>query len=73
MGESVLEMAMTTKEYLRALDSLGLAPYGIATAEALGVSIPQLARLAAGTRKVNRTLALLIRLYLRFGVPSGIG
>jgi plasmid maintenance system antidote protein VapI len=63
---------MTTAEYLDALQKLGLSPYGEATAEVLGVSIPTLARLAVGKRQVSRPLALLIRLYLRFGVPSGI-
>ena len=66
---------MTTDEYLEALEALKLATHAQSTAEALGVSLPTLARLAAGAKrggKINRTLELLIRMYLRFGVPAGI-
>jgi hypothetical protein len=65
---------MKTDEYLAALEALNLPTHAQSTAEALGVSVPTLARLAAGVErggKINRTLAKLIRMYLRFGVPAG--
>jgi hypothetical protein len=60
---------MTTAEYLKALEKLGLAPYANETANALGLTRDGLAKLASGKSRVRCTLALLIRMYLRFGVP----
>jgi hypothetical protein len=50
---------MTTKQYLAALKKLGLQPQAKATAEALGLSVRQLARLAAGA-PISGTLARLL-------------
>lgn len=54
---------MTTAEYLKALDALGLTPAGQATAEALGLSLRQCQRYAAGDN-VPKTLEKLLRLML---------
>ena len=63
---------MTNDEYLRVLKKLDLAPHSLATAEALGVKLSQLARLASGRCAITPTLERLLKMYLRFGVPSGI-
>jgi hypothetical protein len=57
---------MTTAEYLAALQKLGLPPYGKATCAALGMSPRAIARMAAG-ENVTETVALLLRMYLRYG------
>jgi hypothetical protein len=56
---------MTTKQYLAVLKKLGLTPSGKATAEAFGLSLRQCQRIAAGTTPVPKTVALLLRCYLR--------
>lgn len=63
---------MTHAEYLKTLKKLGLSSHSNATCDALGLKQAQVARLAAGKAKVNRTLELLLKMYLRFGVPRGI-
>lgn len=63
---------MTSKEYLTVLEKLNLAPFSVATAEALGVSVSQLARLASGGSPVTPMLERLLKMYVRFGVPRGI-
>jgi hypothetical protein len=60
---------MTTKKYLSAIHKLGLTPSGSATAEALGLSLRQIQRIAAGTAPVPEPVALLLTAYLRFGLP----
>jgi hypothetical protein len=60
---------MTTSEYLAALRALNLSPYGKATCEALGMSPRAIARMAAGGT-VTTTVALLLRMYLRHGLPA---
>jgi hypothetical protein len=50
---------MSTDDYLFALQSLGLAPFGLATRSVLGLQARQLARLAAGSTAPS---AMLIRL-----------
>ena len=54
---------MTTKQYLAALRRLDLTPAGKATAEALGLSLRQCQRIAAGAPvpgPVAKLLALLL-------------
>jgi hypothetical protein len=58
---------MTTKQYLAALHKLGLTPSGKATAEALGLSLRQCQRYAAGS-PIPETLAKLIGMYLQHGL-----
>lgn len=61
---------MTTRQYLAALKKLGLTPSGQATAVALGLSLRQCQRIAAGD-PVPDTLAKLLRMYLRHGLQGG--
>lgn len=61
---------MTTKQYLAALKKLGLTPSGKATAAALGLTLRQCQRLAAGDQKVSATVALLLAMYLRHGLTE---
>ena len=60
---------MTTKQYLAALNQLGLTPYARATQVALGLSARQLARLATG-ENITQPIALLLAMYLRHGLPD---
>jgi hypothetical protein len=60
---------MTTKQYLAALQKLGLTRAGNATAAALGVSVRQCLRYAHGGN-VSPTVVLLLAMYLRHGLPS---
>lgn len=62
--------AMTTEQYLRALKKLGLTPSGKATAEALGVSVRQCQKYAAGEVLVPPTVAKLLAMYLEHGLPE---
>jgi hypothetical protein len=61
---------MTTKQYLAALKKLGLTPSGKATAAALGLTVRQCQRYAAG-QAIPQTVALLLRMYLAHGLPNG--
>ena len=56
---------MTTKEYLAAIKKLGLLPSGKATAKALGLSVRQCQRIAAGESQVPGPVALLLTEYLK--------
>lgn len=55
---------MSTKQYLAALKRLGLSSYGRPTQEALGVSVRQLARYAAG-ENIPPMLVRLLEALLR--------
>lgn len=61
---------MTTNQYLAALKKLGLSPSGRGTAEALGLSLRQCQRIAAGDSPVPDTLAKLLAMYLEHGRPT---
>lgn len=61
---------MTTAAYLKALKKLGLTSSGRATAAALGLSLRQCQRLAAGLNLPSPTLARLLAAYLRHGLPA---
>jgi hypothetical protein len=56
--------AMTLDEYHEALIRLKLSPCSIKTAKALGLSVRQLQRIAAGETPVSETIALLLRQYV---------
>jgi len=51
---------MTRSEYLAALSALQLKPAATSTAAALGLSVRQLQRIAAGKAPVPKTLELLL-------------
>lgn len=53
---------MTTKQYLAALQKLGLTRVGKATAEALGLSLRQCQRIAMGQAPVPKPVAKLLTL-----------
>lgn len=59
---------MTTKQYLHALEKLGLTPYSAASV--LGISLRQSHRYASGEQKVKPSVALLLGMYLQHGIPS---
>ncbi len=58
---------MTTHQYLAALKKLGLTPAGKATAEALGLSLRQCQRIAAGARVPEPVAKLLDLMTLSSG------
>jgi hypothetical protein len=60
---------MTPQQFTEAIHALGFpSPY--AATAALGVSAPQAWRYAAGKSRVPDTLAKLIEMYLRHGIPE---
>lgn len=56
---------MTRDQYLNALSQLGLSSSARATALALGLSVRQCQRLAAGHSPVPEPVAILLGVYLR--------
>jgi len=60
---------MTKKQYHAALRKLGLTVAGKATAHALGLTVRQCQRLAAGNR-ISGPLSRLLAMYLRHGIPQ---
>jgi hypothetical protein len=63
---------ITTKKYLAKLEQLGLTPSGQATVAALGLKLRQCQRISAGDREVPETVALLLDMYLKHGVPAWV-
>ena len=59
---------MTTKQFNAALAKLELTPY--AAAEWLGISLRTSHRYASGEQPVNKSVALLLAMYLEYGPPS---
>lgn len=55
---------MTTAEYLAALKKLGMTRASKVTAEALGLSVRQCQRIAAGTAPVPMPVERLLKMYL---------
>lgn len=51
---------MTTRQYLNALKTLELTPFGVETRKVLGLRHRQLARLAAGDTEPSPMLARLL-------------
>jgi len=60
---------MTNRQYLLALEKLDLTPSAAATATALGMSVRQCQRIAAGEVEVPQPIVLLLKMYLRHGIP----
>lgn len=60
--------SMDHKQFNAALRRLDLSPYG--AAPILGVSLRTSHRYASGEQPISRTVALLLGMYLRFGIPS---
>jgi transcriptional regulator with XRE-family HTH domain len=60
---------MTTKQYLAALAKLGLTPSGKQTAEAIGLTLRQAQRIAAGESDVHPAVAKLLRLMIEYKIP----
>jgi transcriptional regulator with XRE-family HTH domain len=61
---------MTKKQYLAALKKLSLLPHGLVTARVLGVKRRQIQKYAAGeVDPVPETLAKLVTMYLKYGIP----
>lgn len=67
-GPTVATSGMSSGEFRDALDRLNLSPYGAAAV--LGVSLRTSHRYASGEQPISRTVALLLGMYLRFGIPS---
>lgn len=64
---------MTNRQYLSALKQLDLTPASQATAEALGLSLRQCQRIAAGDSAVPEPVAKLLRLMIALGLkPSDV-
>lgn len=59
---------MGAREYLQALQKLGLTPYS--ASKVLGVSLSTSHRIARGEQALPRTVALLLACYLTHGLPS---
>jgi hypothetical protein len=59
---------MTQKQYLHALKTLGLSTSGKATAAALGLSLRQCQRIAAGHSDVPGPVARLLEMYRVYGI-----
>jgi hypothetical protein len=60
---------VTNAQYHKALKRLNLTPASQATARALGLSVRQCQRIAAGDAEVPVTVALLLAMYLVHGLP----
>jgi plasmid maintenance system antidote protein VapI len=67
---SIKHGTMTRKEYLAALDKLRLGIASKATAEALGLSLRQIQRLAAGEQDISGSVERLLKMYLKHGLPK---
>lgn len=60
---------MTKAQYLKALDDLRLTVASQSTARVLGVSVRQVQRYASGDAEIPETLALLLAMYQKHGIP----
>lgn len=61
---------MTKRQYLHALDQLGLTIAGQATAKALGLGLRQCMRISSGDVKVPLPVEKLLQMYLKHGIPE---
>jgi DNA-binding transcriptional regulator YiaG len=59
---------MTKDEYKAARERLGLT--NVALAQALGIYIRTAQRYEAGDRNIPESIARLLRMYLRHGIPE---
>lgn len=63
---------MTTRQYLTALEALGLTVAGQATAKALGMGVRHCQRIAAGNAPVPSPVEKLLKMYLKHGLEDEI-
>jgi hypothetical protein len=61
---------MTRDEYTAALDALELGHHALATARVLGCKLRTIQNYAQGVRPVPDTVALLLAMYQKHGVPK---
>lgn len=61
---------MTTRQYLKVLDTLGLTVAGKQTAKALGLGLRHCQRIAAGDVRVPPPVELLLGMYLKHGLDE---
>jgi transcriptional regulator with XRE-family HTH domain len=61
---------MTNEQFCDCLRRLKLTRASARSAAALGISVRQLQRIAAGQAPVSPTLSLLVIAYLKLGVPA---
>ena len=59
--------SLSAEQYTDALRSLGLTPYS--APQFLGIGLRQSMRFAAGDYPVSETVALLLAMYRRYGIP----
>ena len=62
--------SMTPRQYLKALDALGLTVAGKQTAKALGLGLRHCQRIAAGEVRVPPPVELLLGMYLKHGLDE---
>lgn len=60
---------MTPKQFVQALDDLGLGVASYGTAFVLGITRRQLQRLCTGEREVSKPIELLLAMYRKHGIP----
>jgi plasmid maintenance system antidote protein VapI len=61
---------MTHHQFVRALNALELGHASQRTAALLGVKVRQLNKLKTGKQKVSETMALLLNMYRKHGLPA---
>lgn len=63
-------LTVTAKQYLACLKRLGLTPASKRTAAALGLSLGQCQKIAAGRSGISGPLEKLLAMYLKHGIPE---
>lgn len=61
---------MNTEQYLKTLRKLNLGTASLRTAEALGMSLPGIQKIAGGTVKVPGPVERLLAMYVKHGLPK---
>jgi hypothetical protein len=61
---------MTTQDYLKALDALGLSPASKRTAQALGVGLTTIQKYASGARTIPGPVVRLLAMYRKHHLPK---
>jgi DNA-binding transcriptional regulator YiaG len=61
--------AMDAAEYVQLREKLGLSNYALAPI--LGISVRQAQRYESGETAIDLTVALLLRCYVKHGLPKG--
>jgi hypothetical protein len=70
--EDLTTRNMSTRQFLGALDELGLTTASQRTARAIGVSVRRCQRYAAGDASVPNPIARILALYLTHGLPPDV-